>query len=296
METFASLKTMNKHRHRFALLAAPLTAIVAVALALPAPVHAQSEASLNVDRLSVKIDDPTRPVRVRASLINGGITVKGYDGKEVIVEARPRGAGESERPAPNGMRRLNILRTGLSVDAEDNEVRIGVDSAARTIDLVITVPTHSSLKLHVINDGDIVVSDVDGEFDVDNINGAVTLRNISGSAVAHALNGRLLATFVRVHGDKPMAFSSLNGDIDLTFPASLKANLSIRSDRGDVYSDFDVQLQSSVAPQAVEDKSEKGGKYRVRIDRNVRGTINGGGPEIQITDMQGAVYLRKAGK
>jgi len=65
-----------------------------------------------------------------------------------------------------------------------------------------------------------------------------------------------------------MAFSSLNGDIDVTFPADVKANVSIRSDRGDVFSDFDVQLQASAPKQEVEDGRGKGGKYRVRIDKN----------------------------
>ena len=282
---------MNKLTRKFPVLIAAAAGL-AFALAPPA-VRAQSSASSSGDRISVTLDDPSRPALVKASMVNGGITVKGYDGKEVIVEARARG-GEPDRPSSSGgLKRLNIFRTGLAVEEENNEVRINTDSHARTIDLMITVPAHASLKLRVVNDGDIVVNDVNGELDVDNVNGAVTLKNISGSAVAHALNGKLVATFARVSGDKPMAFSSLNGDIDLTFPASLKANLSIRSDRGDVFSDFDVQMQATAPQQTVEDSRGHGGKYRVKIDRSVHGTINGGGPEIQITNFQGAIYIRK---
>jgi DUF4097 and DUF4098 domain-containing protein YvlB len=151
------------------------------------------------------------------------------------------------------------------------------------------------VKLRAVNDGDIVVTGVDGELDVDDINGAVTLNNVSGSAVAHALNGHVHVTFAKVNSQKPMAFSSLNGDIDVTFPADVKANVSIRSDRGDVFSDFDVQLQASAPRQVVEDGRGKGGKYRVKIDKTVHGTINGGGPEYQFTNFQGQIYLRKAG-
>src|SRR5260370_7724316 len=106
------------------------------------------------------------------------------------------------------------------------------------MELNICVPVHTSLKLRAINDGDVVVTGVDGEIDVDDINGAVDLKDVSGSVVAHALNGHVRANFVRVTPQKAMAFSSLNGDIDVTFPADLKANVSIRSDRGDVFSDF----------------------------------------------------------
>jgi DUF4097 and DUF4098 domain-containing protein YvlB len=245
------------------------------------------------DRVSVNLDDPARPAYVKASMVNGSITVKGYEGKEVVVEARARNQ-ESERPS-GGPKRLNISTTGLTVEEENNEVRVSTESWARTIDVTITVPVHTSLKLRAVNDGDIVVTGVDGELDVDDVNGSVTLNNISGSAVAHALNGKLLATFAHVNPQKPMAFSSLNGDIDVTLPADVKANVSIRSDRGDVFSDFDVQLQTSAPQQVVEDGRGKGGKYRVKIDKTVHGTINGGGPEYQFTNFQGQIYIRRAG-
>jgi DUF4097 and DUF4098 domain-containing protein YvlB len=245
------------------------------------------------DRVSVNLDDPARPAYVKASMVNGSITVKGYEGKEVVVEARARNQ-ESERPS-GGPKRLNISTTGLTVEEENNEVRVSTESWARTIDVTITVPVHTSLKLRAVNDGDIVVTGVDGELDVDDVNGSVTLNNISGSAVAHALNGKLRATFAHVNPQKPMAFSSLNGDIDVTLPADVKANVSIRSDRGDVFSDFDVQLQASAPQQVVEDGRGKGGKYRVKIDKTVHGTINGGGPEYQFTNFQGQIYIRRAG-
>jgi len=283
---------MNKPTRSLSIL---IAAVVMGDSALAAPrLDAQSSSSSSSDRISVNLDDPSRPALVKASLVNGGITVKGYPGKEVIVEARARNQ-ESEKPGSGGLRRLNIFRTGLTVEEENNEVRIGTDSHMRAIDLVISVPVRTSLKLNTVNDGDIVVTDVDGEMDVNDVNGSITLKNVSGSTVAHALNGRLLATFVKVNPQKPMAFSSLNGDIDVTFPQDLKATLSIRSDRGDVFSDFDVQLQAAGPPQTVQDGSRKGGKYRVKIDKTVHGTINGGGQEIQFTNFEGAIYIRKAG-
>src|SRR5215471_3012220 len=215
------------------------------------------------NHVSVPLADPSRPAQVRAHLVNGSITVKAYEGKEVIV---------------------------------DDQVRVGTESYMRIIDLTITVPVHTSLSLHTVNDGNISVTGVDGELDVDDINGEVTLRNISGSAVAHALNGRLLVTFARVDPQKPMAFSSMNGAVDVTFPADTKANLSLRTDNGEVFSDFDIQLQNPAPQPIVEDNRGKGGKYVVRVEKTVRGTINGGGPEMQFKNFNGNIYIRKAGK
>jgi DUF4097 and DUF4098 domain-containing protein YvlB len=233
---------------------------------------------------------------VKAGLVNGGITVKAHDGKEVVVEAHARNRdrdSDSDHSASN-MKRIIVSSTGLSVEEENNEVRINTDSYMRAVDLTISVPVHTSLKLNAVNSGDIVVTGVDGELDVNDVNGSVTLNNVSGSAVAHALNGRVLVTFTRIN-QKPMAFSSLNGDIDVTFPADLKANLSLKSDRGEIFSDFDVQVQASAPQQTVEDGRQHGGKYRVKIDKTVHGTINGGGPELQFTNFNGGIYIRKAG-
>jgi DUF4097 and DUF4098 domain-containing protein YvlB len=255
--------------------------------------RAQGQTQAGVDRIPVTLSDPSRPARVKVSMVNGGITVKGYEGKEVVVEARMRDRENSRNEG--GPKRLAISTTGLSVEEENNEVNINTESYMHAIDVTVSVPVHTSLKLRAVNDGDVVVTGVDGDLDVDDINGAVTLNNVSGSVVAHALNGHVYATLTRVDPKKAMGFSSLNGDIDVTFPADLKANVSIRSDQGDVFSDFDIQLQATAPQPVVEDNRGKGGKYRVKIDRTVRGTINGGGPEIQFRNFQGKIYIRKAG-
>src|SRR5215472_759686 len=263
METSVFLKTMNSQTQRFpSLVIAALVPWVALA---PAAARGQTPAPSGGDRVPVTLSDPSHPALVKASLVNGGITVKAYDGKEVIVEARARNRDRDSARSDSNMKRIIVSSTGLSVEEENNEVRINTDSYMRPIDLTISVPVHTSLKLRAVNSGDIVVSGVDGELDVNDVNGSVTLNNVSGSAVAHALNGRVLVTFNRIN-QKPMAFSSLNGDIDVTFPADLKANLSLKSDRGEIFSDFDVQVQASAPQQTVEDNRKQGGKYRVRID------------------------------
>jgi DUF4097 and DUF4098 domain-containing protein YvlB len=296
METFEFWKTMNKQTQRFSSILSGLALAVIAALTLGQGAEkalAQGQAQAGGDRIPVTLSEPSRPARVKVSMVNGGITVKAYEGKEVVVEARVRNRENSRNEG--GPKRLTISSTGLSVEEENNEVNINTDSYMHPIDVTVSVPVHTSLKLRAVNAGDIVVTGVDGELDVDDINGAVTLNNVSGSVVAHALNGHVYATLTRVDAQKAMAFSSLNGNIDVTFPADLKANVSIRSDRGDVFSDFDVQLKAASSQPVVEDGRGHGGKYRVKIDKTVHGTINGGGPEIQFRNFQGQIYIRKAG-
>jgi len=277
---------MNQTKLHYSLI---LFMIVSIFLAAP-QVWAQADSN----RVVVPLSDPSRPATVRAHLVSGSITVKAYEGKEVIVEARVRENGKMEGRGEGGMKRIPMTSPGLNVEAENNQVRISTDSFQRTVDLTVTVPVKTALSLKTVNDGNIVVTGVDGEMDIDDVNGSVTLNQVSGSAVAHALNGRVLATFNRVDA-KPMAFSSLNGNIDVSLPADIKANVSMRTDNGEVYSDFDVQLKPTAPQQVVEDGRSQGGKYRVRVDKTVRGAINGGGPEIQFKNFNGNIYIRKAG-
>jgi hypothetical protein len=289
METFEFWNVMT---NTYSSLRSSVAIFIGCALAAAMPAVAQSG-----DRVAVQLSDPARPAVVKASLIAGSINVKAYDGKEVVVEAHSR-TRESSRESSSesgGMHRIPMTSSGLSVEEENNQVRVGTDSYQRPIDLTISVPTRTSLILRTVNDGNIVVTGVDGEIDVDDINGSVTLNNISGNAIAHALNGRVLVTFNRVNPQKAMSFSSMNGDIDVTFPPDLKATLTLRSDQGEVYSDFDVQVQAKAPQPTTEDSRAQGGKYRYKVDKTVRAAVNGGGQEIQFKNFNGNIYIRKAG-
>jgi DUF4097 and DUF4098 domain-containing protein YvlB len=249
------------------------------------------------DRVTVPFSDASRPRVVKCSLLNGAISVKGYDGKDVIVEARPRGDGRhhtrraSEPPA--GMHRIDMNTTGLTVEEAENIVTVGTRGFSDNIDVSIQVPYATSLKLHAVNGGDIVVDHVSGEIEIDNTNGNATATHISGAAIIHALNGKVQATLDKVTADKAMSFSSLNGDIDVTLPADTKARVKMKSDNGEIYSDFDIRIDPSSRQPVVEDNRSGRGKYRVRFEKAMYGAINGGGPEMQFTTFNGNVYIRK---
>src|SRR5260370_13925564 len=211
METFEFWKSMNKETQRVSSILSGLAlgAIAAVALGPGAEkAFAQGQTQAGGDRIPVTLSDPSRPARVKVSMVNGGITVKAYEGKEVVVEARVRNRENSR--SEGGPKRLTISSTGLSVEEENNEVNINTDSYMHPIDVTVSVPVHTSLKLRAVNDGDIVVTGVDGDLDVDDINGSATLNNASRRAGAHALNRHLNATFTKGEPQSAMDFNQLD--------------------------------------------------------------------------------------
>ena len=268
-----------------------ITIITILFLTLPLAGLAQEN---NVDRITVELSDPAKPVTIELGLVNGGIDVEGYDGEEVIVEARTRFEGSTRSSESNrrGMIRIPVYSTSLEVEEYNNKVEISTESWKRAIDVSLRVPKRASLNLSCVNDGNIRVSDIIGNLEVNNVNGGVRLMNISGSVVAHALNDDLVVTFDSIDPDAPMSFSSMNGDVDVTFPTDLKCDVKIKNDMGEVYSDFQIE-QIKRPDSRTENSGRSGGRYHVRIERMFYGQINGGGPEFSFSNFNGDVLIRR---
>ncbi|HMA54762.1 MAG TPA: DUF4097 family beta strand repeat-containing protein [Acidobacteriota bacterium] len=332
------------------------------------------------DRAVVPLSNPAKPAKVEVTVMRGSITVKGYQGKEVIVEARvrekalsdwgglyatgayavaPPAAGTAPAqptpaPAPTarpgqvdrrvqqelesrlaatmadqealakriarnydrssgmsyqffendkkareekekkiaGMKQLSGSSSGLEVEEEDNVVQINTQSWKAATDLVIQVPVASSLEVRSSMDGAVVIEGVSGEIDINNINGPVTLTSVSGNTLVHTVNGDITVVLTRVAAEKPLSFSTMNGDIDVTLPSDIKANLKMKSEQGEIYSDFDINMTRQPARAEAAEKTEQG-KYRISFDKSLYGLVNGGGQEFSFNTFSGDIYIRK---
>ena len=268
------------------------TGLVLAAALLSVKVMAQTE------ELKVPLSDPGKPYKLSVALISGSITITGYDGKEVIIEASTDGQAKRkhenrDEARQGGMKRINT-NGGLDITAKEknNEVTIGSDIPMRNTSLNIKIPQGvSNLKIDCVNNGAITVSNVSGNIEATNINGSVLINDVSGSVVASSVNGNIRVSFKSIDSKAPMAFSTLNGNVDLTLPANLKANVKLKSDRGGIYTDFDI---TAADKESKVTRSTKDGMYRVTIDETVYGKINGGGPELMMKTMNGSLYLHKA--
>ncbi|HEY9196768.1 MAG TPA: DUF4097 family beta strand repeat-containing protein [Mucilaginibacter sp.] len=244
------------------------------------------------EQLSVPLSDPGKPYKLNVGLIDGSITISSYDGKAILVEGQiDEKRKEREKESPAGMRRLSSNGMDISAQENKNEVTIHCGMGKR-IKLQIKVPkSDAKYKISTVNGGDIIGSDLAGELEVNNVNGSVRLTDITGSVVATTVNGPVIVTFKSVDPKAAMAFSTLNGKIDVTFPAGLKANVKLKSDKGDIFTDFDVATEQH-KPNVTH--TNKDGMYGLKIDDWVYGKIAGGGPEIMMKTTFGAIYIRKA--
>jgi hypothetical protein len=269
-----------------------ITGLVLLSLMFTLQSFAQSDAT---QTLTVPLSSPGKHYSLKVHLVTGSINVTGYDGKDVVINVIPRGSDDEEGPKTvNGMKRIST-HGGFEVTAKeaDNNVTVNTGNPNKAIDLDLKIPQEVNLQIGTVNDGEVKVENVKGELEVNNVNDKITLTNISGSVVANTVNGDVDVTFKAIDPKAAMAFSTLNGDVNVTLPADTKANLKLKSDNGDVFSDFDIDVDK-VSSKV--DKTTEPGLYKIKKDDWILGKINGGGPEMMMKNMQGDIYVKKAAK
>src|SRR5580698_4311034 len=248
----------------------------------------------NPDELVVPLSSPGKPYTLKVGLVTGSITVSANTGKDIIIDVKTEGGkvkGEMTT-AENGMKKISKGSSyGVTAKEDDNIVNVSTDNPNDAVFLTLKIPQDVKLKLSTVNDGDITVNNIKGELEINNVNGSITLNNISGSVVASTINGNVITTFTTADSKAPMAFSSLNGNVDVTLPASAQYNMKLKSDRGEIYTDFDMAIDKT---EKVSNASSHAGMYELKKDDWITGKINGGGPEVLMKNMEGNIYIRKA--
>ena len=247
------------------------------------------------EEMTIPLSKPGQAGKLECRLVNGAITVTGYSGNEVQViatHAMKKISVETETGDPDkeGLKKITSQSFNITAEERDNVVQIHSQSILSTINLEIRVPVKFDLEVGTVNNGDIVVNNVDGSLEISNVNGSITLTNVSGSVVTNTVNGEVKVIMNRVNAGTPMSFVNFNGDVDVTIPANTKATTRMSTSSGDIYTDFDVNFQQK---RAKADNKEETGVYKISVEEFVTGDLNGGGPEFVLKSFSGDLYLRK---
>lgn len=248
------------------------------------------------EQLVVPLSSPGETGELKVNQINGDIYVEGYDGQEVIIDATFRSNNEEkerekDRSAPPGMKRISSNPVKITAKEDNNVVNVNTQSWKRRTDLKIKVPSNFDLHLHTIH-GVIDVTSVQGTLEVSGVNGGIKLDEISGTVVCNTVNGEVNVRFVKIDSDTPMSFVTLNGNVDVTLPGSANVSTKMKSDQGEIYTDFDMEMKSG-KPQVKRGRDCDDCNYEISINPWVFGEINNGGPEFTFKNMNGDILIRK---
>jgi hypothetical protein len=248
------------------------------------------------NEFTVPLSDPSKRGKIKAQINHGSVTIKGTARKDILVkyktsdEEDDEDEGKGKDKTKDGLRRIRGGGMDLEVTETGNTVTVRSGTWNSKLNLEIEVPSAMDVEAKTHNDGDLLITNIQGSVELTNHNGEITALNISGSVVATTYNGEVKVTFDKITPDVPMSFTTFNGDVNVTFPSATRATLKMKTERGDIYSDFDVVFKNSGPIQKTDNK---GGVYKVYIDDWKRGDINGGGPEITMKNYNGDIYVRK---
>ena len=240
------------------------------------------------EQLVIPLSNPDTRGTLVVRQVYGSLSVSGYDGKEVLINARQSKVKKVSKKK-NGLTRISSNLINIEVEERNNVVNVVSRPQKGTVDLEISIPRDFDLKLTSVNDGNTQVRNVRGALEISHVNGGITLEEVSGSAIVDTTNGDVKVRFDKVNADANMAFSSHNGDVDISFPESFAANIKARTENGDIYTNVDLDLEAT-KPVYQRDASDK--SYKVKLEQWVTGKVNGGGPETMFRTYNGDILLR----
>lgn len=202
---------------------------------------------------------------------NGGVSVRGWDGRDILVRARIQTYAETREEA-RGIARQVRVNTGGEIHAEGPEVG---RRRHWSVSYEIFVPRRIDLEVET-NNGPVSVTGVSGEMELRAHNGPMSLRGLGGDVHARTTNGPLNVTLEgsRWNGEGLDA-ETTNGPVNLSIPAGYSAELETGTVNGPMSIDFPVTVQG-------------------RLGRRINTTLGRGGPTIRVITTNGPVTVRRS--
>ena len=238
-----------------------------------------------------------QPLVVIVKNVVGPIRVTGYDGNAVEMHATETVRGDLQADIERARAQMHLRTESepgrvafrvLRTDETSDRRGWGSDGYSIEYEIEVRVPRGATLEVSTVNEGDVIVEDVNGEFQLSNVNGDVRVVRAGGSGTINTVNGDVDASFARAPSE-PTSFTTVNGELDVTFPTSLSAELAFHTLHGDVFTDFDVE--SVTTPPEIR---RNGGRYVLHTNRNSAFRVGGGGERHSFNTLNGDIFVRKA--
>jgi hypothetical protein len=270
--------------------------------------------------------------KVTLSNISGDVVVKTWDKGEVKIEGVKLSKAVSLDKAKENAAQVTIEVTksdgGVQIKAKYPE-GIGHRHLNVSVNFTLTIPAKGGLDAKTVSgdvkvekiggalkagsvsgnvtvlgaakgvdantvSGDVTVSDVTGDVYIKSVSGNTKAERVIGSIEAETVSGdvklwniseaktvsaKALSGNVTYEGklnkEGRYTFKAHSGDIEVTVPAESAFEFSAQTFSGDISTDFKVEVTGKISK------------------KEVHGTVNGGGADLQLKAFSGNVYLKK---
>ena len=103
-----------------------------------------------------------------------------------------------------------------------------------------------------------------------------------GNVIIESRHGSINATFNKLPENGRIHLKSSHDNVDVSIPASAKANIRLSSSHGAIYTNLDFEQKTA------------NGNLTAINPKKLNGTLNGGGTDLTIESTHDNIYLRKS--
>ena len=154
------------------------------------------------------------------------------------------------------------------------EPSLSLNNSDIRVEYSLKVPVGVKLVAKTVN-GRITAGLPDSEITANAVNGQIAV-STRMPVTANLVNGTILASLEGENWTGARALRTVNGSIDVEVPETIDADVKASTLWGFITTDFPIQVQ------------------RGFIGSSLNGSINGGGPKLEMTTVNGSIHLRKA--
>lgn len=205
--------------------------------------------------------------QIRISNISGNVSVRGYNGSEVIVTGTRKGRDQEK------------------VEIEDQSSGSAVDIGVRyprecnceaSVDFEVQVPRSVRFDYDRISSvsGNVDLADVTGKVEASSVSGNVRVREVSGQVSASSVSGNVEVDVNQLDGSDDLQFSSVSGNVNVRMPSSLDANVDMSTFSGGLTSDFPVEIKKKKYGSGSSAQGRLGSGSRQLRMKSVSGNVN----------------------
>lgn len=220
------------------------------------------------------------------------LLIEGYTGSEVIFSAKASNQEASRRA--QGLKLINNLGLddnsgiGIAVRKDGNTVNaIQLEGNNSDKKITIRVPkgvdvfiSHSSHNAENIN-----VTNFTDELEITTNYHDVNLNDVTGPMAVKTVYGDIEASFSQLNQTGSISLYSVYSHVDVTLPENSKANLSLSTSYGDVYSNADIKVINTNSEKSKNSCNSYTGS-------SIEGSLNGGGVEMNLKSSYENIYIR----
>lgn len=205
---------------------------------------------------------------------NGGVSVRAWDGRDVLVRQRVQAWAPSRDAAREVARAVRVHTTGGEIYADGPEMS---RREGYSVSYVVYVPRRMDLRL-TTNNGPVAVNGVTGRMELRAHNGPLALTELGGDVHARADNGPLA---VRLGGSRwsgaGLDAATTNGPVTLSIPRGYSATLTTGTVNGPMNIDIPLTVQG-------------------RFPRQFTTELGGGGAPVRAVTTNGPVVVRSSSR